>query len=74
MPTKIVHEAWGRTVDTLEHGIDAVTRLAVDPQLAGVSGRYYDGQTESKALDQAYDLDARRRLWDLSASLVGLPA
>jgi NAD(P)-dependent dehydrogenase (short-subunit alcohol dehydrogenase family) len=74
MPTKIVHESWGRTVDTLEHGIDAVTRLAIGPELDGVSGRYFDGPTESKALDQAYDPAARRRLWDLSAELVGLPS
>jgi hypothetical protein len=39
-----------------------------------VSGRYFDGQTESKALDQADDPDARQRLWSLSAELVGQPS
>jgi NAD(P)-dependent dehydrogenase (short-subunit alcohol dehydrogenase family) len=74
MPTKIVHEAWSQTVDTLDSGIAAVTRLATDPALDGVSGRYFDGQTESKALDQAYEPDARQHLWSLSADLVDLPS
>jgi NAD(P)-dependent dehydrogenase (short-subunit alcohol dehydrogenase family) len=74
MPTKIVYEAWSQTIDTLDSGIAAVTRLATDPTLDGVSGRYFDGQTDSTALDQAYEPDARRRLWSLSADLVELPS
>lgn len=70
MPTKIVHESWAHTVDTLEQGIDAVVRLAVDPEVAGVSGRYFDGQAEARAEAQAYDPAARQRLWDLSEQLV----
>ena len=72
MPTKIVREAWSQTIDTLESGIAAVTRLATEPALDGVSGRYFDGQTESTALAQAYDPDALQRLWTLSAELVNL--
>jgi NAD(P)-dependent dehydrogenase (short-subunit alcohol dehydrogenase family) len=74
MPTKIVHESWAQTIDSLEHGIDAVVRLAVAPQQAGVSGRDFDGQVESKAHDQAYDPAARRQLWSLSEELVARPA
>ena len=74
MPTKIVYEAWSQTIDTLDSGIAAVTRLATEPALDGVSGRYFDGQTESKALGQAYEPDARQRLWSLSADLVDLPS
>jgi NAD(P)-dependent dehydrogenase (short-subunit alcohol dehydrogenase family) len=69
MPTKIVHESWGYTIDTLEHGIDAVVRLAVDPELEGVSGRYFDGQEEAQANGQAYDAKAREQLWQLSEQL-----
>ena len=74
MPTKIVYEAWSQTIDTLESGIAAVTWLATEPALDGVSGRYFDGQTESEALGQAYEPDARERLWSLSANLVDLPS
>lgn len=71
MPTKIVLEEVGRSVDTLETGTAAVARLAVDPELAHVSGRFFDRQAESAAHPQAYDEDARARLWALSERLVG---
>ncbi|HEY3184480.1 MAG TPA: SDR family NAD(P)-dependent oxidoreductase [Gaiellaceae bacterium] len=69
MPTKMVLEAGVRPVDSLESGVAATTRLI---ELAGVSGRYYDRLTESRAHRQAYDPDARRRLRELSERLVDL--
>jgi len=56
-------------VDTLEQGVGAV---ALDPELASVTGHYFDGQHEARAHEQAYDARARRRLWELSTELVGL--
>jgi len=73
MPTKIVLEQIGRSVDSLETGIEAVVRLAVAPELENVNGRFFDCQTEARADDQAYDRDARRRLWELSLELSGEP-
>jgi NAD(P)-dependent dehydrogenase (short-subunit alcohol dehydrogenase family) len=72
MPTKIVMHARGHAVSTLEEGLDATLRLAADPELDGVSGHYFDGQSEARANRQAYDRDARRRLRELSERLVGL--
>ena len=46
-------------------------RLVADPELDGVTGRYFDRTRESRANDQAYDPDARRRLWGLSEELSG---
>jgi hypothetical protein len=46
-----------------------VRRLAVDPDLKEVTGRYFDGVREARALDQAYDPDARRPLRELSERL-----
>ena len=40
-----------------------VVRLAVSPELEGVTGRYFDGTREARANRQAYDAGARRRLW-----------
>ena len=71
MPTKMVLESIGRSQDTVEEGIDATVRLAVSPELEGVTGRFFDRQRESRAHDQAYDPDARRRLWELSVELTG---
>lgn len=72
MPTKMVFESFGAARSPLEEGVTATERLVVDPALDGVSGRHYDGLEESRADPQAYDEAARRRLWELSAELVGL--
>ena len=71
MPTKIVLEQRGGHVDSLEDGVEATVRLAISPEVEGLTGGYYDRQSESRAMHQAYDPDARRRLWSLSLDLVG---
>jgi NAD(P)-dependent dehydrogenase (short-subunit alcohol dehydrogenase family) len=71
MPTKIVLEQTGRSVDTLETGVESTVRLALAPELEDVTGRFYDRTREARADDQAYDPDARRRLWDLTLALTG---
>jgi hypothetical protein len=48
-------------------------RLAISPELDGVSGRFFDRQEESSAHGQAYDEEAQRRLWELSLQLTGEP-
>ncbi len=73
MPTKIVLAARGGATSTLEEGIDATMRLIADPALDGVTGHYYNGTRESRADPQAYDVDARRRLRQLSAQLTAGP-
>jgi NAD(P)-dependent dehydrogenase (short-subunit alcohol dehydrogenase family) len=71
MPTKLVFETYGHTIDSLEQGVEATLRLVIDPRLASVSSCYFDGLTEAVANAQAYDPEARRRLWELSEELVG---
>jgi NAD(P)-dependent dehydrogenase (short-subunit alcohol dehydrogenase family) len=73
MPTKMVLESRGSSVDTLEDGVAATVRLAVDPALEGVTGRFYDRQREAVPDPQASDPEARRRLWALSLELTGEP-
>ena len=67
MPTKMVPNP----ISTLEEGIDATVRLIVDPALDGVTGKYFNGKEEARALDQAYDAKARAALRELSDRLVG---
>ncbi len=69
MPTKMVFEMFGRSVSTLEEGAEATLRLAVSPELDGVTGAYFDRQREGRAHEQAYSPEARRRLWELSEHL-----
>jgi NAD(P)-dependent dehydrogenase (short-subunit alcohol dehydrogenase family) len=72
MPTKMVLETGTRPVDSLESGVEATVRLVADPELDGVTGSYFERKREALAHPQAYDDDARRRLRELSAGLVGL--
>jgi hypothetical protein len=72
MNTKMADEAGIEPVSPIEDGVAATMRLAVSPEIDGVTGRYFDGMTESRASDQAYDPAARRRLWRLSETLVGM--
>jgi NAD(P)-dependent dehydrogenase (short-subunit alcohol dehydrogenase family) len=72
MPTKMVAAAGVRPASTLEEGIRATMRLIADPELDLTTGKYFDREHESAAHSQAYDEEARRRLWDLSEELTGL--
>jgi NAD(P)-dependent dehydrogenase (short-subunit alcohol dehydrogenase family) len=71
MPTKMVLEQHGESIDALEVGVAAVTHLAADPEVENFSGLYFDRETEAAAADQAYDPEARARLWTLSEELTG---
>jgi NAD(P)-dependent dehydrogenase (short-subunit alcohol dehydrogenase family) len=71
MDTNMVRGFFGRTMSTVEEGMEATVRLAADDELAGVTGRYFEGRVEAAADPQAYDESARRRLWDLSEELTG---
>jgi NAD(P)-dependent dehydrogenase (short-subunit alcohol dehydrogenase family) len=72
MPTKMVL-AERTSVDTLEEGVDSTERLVSDPALASVTGRFFDHTQEATADAQAYDADARARLWTVSEQLTNLP-
>jgi NAD(P)-dependent dehydrogenase (short-subunit alcohol dehydrogenase family) len=70
MPTKIVLREVGHSIDSLETGVEAVRRLAVDDT---GTGRFFDRTREATANAQAYDAEARRELWRRSLELVGHP-
>jgi NAD(P)-dependent dehydrogenase (short-subunit alcohol dehydrogenase family) len=72
MDTKMVRDSFGSVMSSVDEGKEATLRLVSSPELEGVTGRYFDGQRESTAHEQAYDPEARRRLWELSESLCGL--
>jgi NAD(P)-dependent dehydrogenase (short-subunit alcohol dehydrogenase family) len=71
MPTKIVLEQAGHSIDSLEEGVEATVRLATSPDLELTTGRFFDRQREARPHDQAYDREARQQLWDLSVKLTG---
>ncbi|HEY5090923.1 MAG TPA: SDR family oxidoreductase [Polyangia bacterium] len=56
-----------------EEGAGTTIFCATAPELAGVSGRYYERQRESTPSAVAQDDALAARLWDESEKLVGLP-
>jgi NAD(P)-dependent dehydrogenase (short-subunit alcohol dehydrogenase family) len=69
MPTKIVYTTGRPLVDSLERGVAATTRLAVDPELEGVTGAFYDRERQASPNPWATDPEAQERLWQLSEQL-----
>ncbi|WP_052850737.1 SDR family NAD(P)-dependent oxidoreductase [Streptomyces avicenniae] len=73
MPTKLVRDWIGRSVDSVESGVAATRRLAVGDEVAGVTGHFFDRTEDVRANEQAYDAAARERLWERSVQLTGAP-
>jgi NAD(P)-dependent dehydrogenase (short-subunit alcohol dehydrogenase family) len=67
MHTKMVLESRGSSLSTVEEGAEATERLIVSDVGTGL---YFNGLREARADPQAYDADARERLWELSEQLV----
>ncbi len=74
MDTGMVRAAGHAPLNSVEVGADAIMNLAVGEETAGRSGAYFNGLRESRALAQAYDADARRRLREMSLELAGIAA
>lgn len=55
---------------TPERGAEPIVWLAASPEVAGVSGRYFDRCTETRSSVASYDDATARRLWEESERLV----
>ncbi len=53
-------------------GAEGLVKLALAPELEGVSGRYYERTSEARSTSQSHDAEIARRLWDVSAQMTGL--
>src|SRR3954454_11039316 len=71
MDTKMVRASFGSSRSTVDEGAEAVIQVLDD---RGGSGRYFEGAHEARARSQAYDTEARSRLWELSEELTGVQA
>ncbi|SHF08636.1 short chain dehydrogenase [Fodinibius roseus] len=71
MDTNMVREAGISPANSVEKGAEAVAYVATSPELAGVTGEFFNVKRHSQANSQAYDKKARQRLWDISEELRG---
>ncbi len=72
MPTRMVKEGYGHTVDDLETGVDAVLNLISNPSLDGTTGQYFSIQQPAAAHRDTYEVETQRRLWQLSEELTDI--
>jgi len=68
----IARKAVGLMFKGVEDGAQGPLLLACDPDLEGVSGRYWKETSERTPSDDALDEDLARRLWEESYRLTGL--
>jgi NAD(P)-dependent dehydrogenase (short-subunit alcohol dehydrogenase family) len=71
MDTNMVRAAGVRPVSSVDVGAEAVLALVNNPSDA-ISGRYFDGKREVRANAQAYNVEARQKLRQLSMELTEL--
>jgi NAD(P)-dependent dehydrogenase (short-subunit alcohol dehydrogenase family) len=72
MDTTMVRQAGHSPLSTVDDGADAIIRLAVSPEVDGVSGQYFNRMQPARADAQAYDAGARKQLQILSLQLTEL--
>ena len=56
---------------SLEEGADGEVRLATQPELARVTGRYYAGTQEARSSQLSHDRALQRRFYQWSAEKTG---
>ena len=57
---------------TPEEGADTQIWLATSDEVAGVTGKYFVRRRETRSSEASRNQDDARRLWDVSARMVGL--
>ena len=72
MDTNMVRQSGFQPQSKVEDGAAAVFRLAASPEVEGETGTYYNQLGPGRANAQAYDADARYKLWELSLRLAKL--
>ncbi len=72
LDTRMVREDFGTPLGPADEGGEVLEYLALSGELQGVSGEYFNQKTRVKANAQAYDENARSRLWDITSRMAGL--
>lgn len=55
-----------------EKGAKAIIYLGTSPELANVSGKYFNGTKEVRSAEQTYDREAAEKLWVVSEKMTSL--
>ena len=72
LDTKMVREGGYTPRGSAESGAEVVVYVATSSELLDVTGQYFAEKRMARAHDQAYDSEARDKLWRLSEKLAGI--
>lgn len=70
--TKLLREGFGMSGGTVDTGARTSVRVATDPALARVTGKYFSDEREVTPSRATHDEKLQARLYDLSARLTGV--
>lgn len=70
---RLVINLWHLTALSPDEGAETVVYLATSPEVEGVSGKYFVRCRAVPSAPITYDREVARRLWEVSAAMVGLP-
>jgi NAD(P)-dependent dehydrogenase (short-subunit alcohol dehydrogenase family) len=72
--TPLINPVMQRIAQTPLEGAQTSIYLASSPEVEGITGKYYANKHPVRSDPVSYDLDAARRLWEISLELVGMEA
>lgn len=72
MPTRMVLESFGSSVDSIASGVASIEHLACDDSVASVTGAFFDRRRRSRPHPQALQPDVQESVWELGRELTGL--
>ena len=55
-----------------EKGAETLVYLASSPDVAGISGKYWNEKQQKRSSANSYDREQQKRLWEFSAEITGL--
>ncbi|MRG97469.1 SDR family oxidoreductase [Polyangium spumosum] len=70
--TKLLRSGFGMGGGTVAQGAATSVRLATDPELAAVTGKYFSDEHEEPSSTRSLDRRLQRKLYEVSAELVGI--
>jgi hypothetical protein len=69
IPISLLRRLFSPNVHTAQESGDALALLVTDPELSGVTGRYFEGRRQIRSSEESYN-DARAEdLWNRSTAL-----
>ena len=69
--TKLLRVGFGMGGATVESGARTSVKVASDPALRGVTGKYFSDERERASSSESHDRELQRALWEASAQMVG---